>query len=366
MTLRRTPRSTPRPSPTITEVAVRAGVSTATVSRVFADADRVSSELRQRVRQASRLLGYQPSRIARNLRVGTTLAVGVVIPDIENPFFTGVVRGIENVLHAAGYTLLLANSDEVPAREERMLATLRAEGVAGIVFVPIATRRTGYKGLSSTLPIVAVDRLPAGLRVDLVTVDNVAASRGAVAHLLALGHRDVALIAGPRQHSTAAERQKGYEEALAQAGLSIRPDLVQHGDFREGGGDASMRALLELRHPPTAVFVANNLMTLGALRALHERRQRIPRDVALVGFDDMPWATSLNPPLTAVAQPAHEMGQTAAELLLARIAEPDRPIRHVVLDTTLVVRASCGASVRRPVASVRPRATWSTPASSSG
>lgn len=344
MPTRRASRSSTHVVPTIRQVAQRAGVSTATVSRVLAGPDKVRPDLRQRVQQAVRLLGYQPSRVARSLRAGTSLTVGVVIPDIQNPFFTGLVRGIENALLAAGYTLLLANSDEIPAREEQMLGTLRAEGVAGLVFVPITGRTTEYRPLAeAAMPIVAVDRLPANLHVDLVTVDNARGSRSAVEHLIGLGHRAIGLISGPPRHSTAQEREQGYRVALQEAHVPIRADLLRHGDFREAGGYGAMRALLELQHPPTAVFVANNLMTLGALRALHEAERRIPGDVALVGFDDMPWATSLNPPLTAVSQPALAMGETAAELLLARIAEPSRPVRHVVLDTNLVVRASCGA-----------------------
>lgn len=347
-------RVRPNVAPTITEVAARAGVSTATVSRVFAESARVSSELRQRVHQAARHLGYQPSRVARSLRLGSTLTVGVIIPDLQNPFFTAVVRGIDNSLQAAGYTLLLANSDEVPAREERMLATFRAEGVAGLIFVPIAAHRGEYRHLlHPPLPVVAIDRLPPGIRVDLVTVDNIDASRRAVAHLLALGHRRVGLVAGPERHSTAHDRHEGYAKALADAGLPVQPDLVAPGDFREAGGYAAMLALLDRPDPPRAVFVANNLMTEGALRAIVERRRRIPDDVALVCFDDLPWATVIDPPLTAVAQPAHEIGAAAAELLLARIAEPDRPVRHVVLETTLIVRASCGAVPRqRPLRSL--------------
>jgi DNA-binding LacI/PurR family transcriptional regulator len=172
----------------------------------------------------------------------------------------------------------------------------------------------------------------------------------AVEHLIAIGHRDIALLGGPSQHSTAAERERGYREALRQADLPLRNELIFCGDFREAGGYQGIKALLGIRQPPTAVFIANNLMTLGALRALHEMGRRIPNDVALVGFDDMPWATSLNPPLTAVAQPAQEIGESAAELLLDRIARPDRPIRHVILETRLIVRASCGAARRRPQA----------------
>ncbi len=339
---------------TIQRVADRAGVSIATVSRVGADPRAVSDKLRLRVEEAARALNYRPSRAARMLRGGTSQAVGVVIPDLENPFFMSVVRGIDLVLQAAGYTLLLANSDEDAARERNVLDTLRAEGVAGIIFVPINSARDAYRDvLAPPLHTVAVDRSPAHLRPDLVTVDNLAGTRLGVAHLLGLGHREVALLGGPSQHSTATERRQGYEQALRAAGRPIRPDLIYNGDFREAGGYEGMRTLLALPRRPTAVFVANNLMTLGAFRALHEAGVRIPEQVALVGFDDMPWATSLNPPLTALRQPSQEIGSSAADLLLDRIARPGRAIRHLILETSLVVRASCGASLPK----ARPKAS---------
>jgi len=340
---KRRPRTAGSGPPTIKQVAERAGVSTATVSRALADAKGVGDRERRRIRDLAKRLGYEPSRVARSLRVGASLTVGVVIPDIQNPFFTSVVRGIEDVLHGAGYTLLLANSNESPLREQQMLSTLRSENVAGIVFVPINAAKAGYRQLLSMhIPVVAVDRLPAGLRTDLVTVANAEGARTATAHLIGLRHRDIALLGGPPQHSTAYERQLGYEEALADAGIPIRPEFIVRGNFREASGYSAMKALLAGPHVPTAVFVANNLMTLGALRAIHESGLRIPTDLALVSFDDIPWATSLNPPLTAVAQPAYEIGGTAAGLLLRRIAEPERAVRHIVLETRLIVRASCG------------------------
>jgi DNA-binding LacI/PurR family transcriptional regulator len=336
----------PRRSPaTIRDVAKRAGVSMATVSRAFSNSDMVREELVQRVLEAARDLSYQPSRAARTLRAGTSQTVGVVIPDLQNPFFTAVVRGLDRVLRQAGYSLLLGNSDEDPAREEELLLTLRAEGVAGIIFVPINAGTSTYQTLlDSHRPIVAVDRLPMRLKVDLVTVANALGARTAVEHLLARGHRRVAFLGGPSKHSTAVERESGYVAALEAAGLRPQARLIYRGDFSEAGGYQGIQELWRGRHPPTAVFIANNLMTLGGLRALHERGLRIPGDVALVGFDDMPWAASLNPPLTAIAQPELEIGRSAGELLLARIADPDRSVRHVVLEPRLVVRASSGSS----------------------
>lgn len=294
--------------------------------------------------QAARALNYEPNRVARNLRARTTRTIGVVIPNIENPFFTSVVRGIENVLQASEYGLLLGNANEDPERERFYLAMLRAEGVAGIIFVPLAASPRAYQPLlDAGLSLVAVDRVPVGLNIDLVTVANTPGARAAVTHLLGLGRRRIGLITGPASYSTAQERRAGYEQAITGAGLAVQPELIYQGDYREAGGCQGMQALLALPEPPQAVFVANNMMTLGALQAIHERNLRIPSEMAIVSFDDMSWANALQPPLTAVAQPPYEVGATAAEMMLQRLREPVRPVRHVTLETRLIVRASCGA-----------------------
>jgi DNA-binding LacI/PurR family transcriptional regulator len=198
-------------------------------------------------------------------------------------------------------------------------------------------------------PVVAVDRVPRGLEVDLVDTDNREGARVAVEHLFADGHRLVGLINGPEGFAVTRERLTGYAEALAAAGVELRSEYVVHSDFRRSGGKNSMEQLLNLPQPPRAVLVANNLMTLGALEAIHERGVRVPQELALVCFDDMPWATSLNPPLTAVAQPAEELGRTAAELLLERLRDPQRIPRRIILPNRLVVRSSCGHHPERPI-----------------
>lgn len=329
---------------TIKDVAARANVSTATVSRVLSGLEGVKPDLQDRVHQAVRELGYYPNRVARNLRVRTTRLIGLVISDIQNPFFTSVVRGIEDVLQRADYTLLLGNTDEKLEREQLYLTTLRAEGVAGIILAPTGKRVDNYSMLLPTqLPVVTIDRAPSGLSADSVIVNNSAGSRAAVLHMIEHGHRRIGCISGPPNLSTAEERRNGYEQALCEHGIPLDDVLIQYADFRQSGGYAAMQALLALDERPSAVFVANNLMTLGALQALHERDLQIPSDVAIVGFDDMSWATSLQPPLTAVAQPTYQLGTTAAHLLLARLNEPQRPVQHVVLETELMIRASCGA-----------------------
>lgn len=330
-------------SPTIKQVAEQAGVSTATVSRVLSGGKGVTEDTIKRVRQVVKSLDYHPNRVARNLRARKTNTVGLILSDIQNPFFTSVVRGVEDVLQAAGYVLLLGNSDDDPHKEETYLATFRAEGLAGIIFVISDVAINSYRRiLAAGIPLVAIDRAPANLEVDLVTVSNVEGAQEATTHLIRREHKRIGMISGPSHLNTSRERQMGYEQALSKVGIPIKGELIKNGDFRETGGYTEMKKLLSLKNPPTAVFVANNLMTLGALQAIHEQGLVIPSQISLISFDDMPWAKSFQPPLTAIAQPTYELGSTAAELLLARMQDPQRPIRHVVLRTQLIVRASCG------------------------
>jgi LacI family transcriptional regulator len=314
----------------------------------------VSEGLREQVLRAARELDYRPNRVARNLRVRATRTVGVVIPDIVNPFFTAMVRGIEDALQSVDYTLLLGNSDGRAERERLYLDTLRAEGVAGILFVPSNDQPEAYASLGrSGVPVVAIDRSPVGLDVDLVTVTNEDGAHGAVAHLCAHGWRRVGLVGGPSHLNVARERERGYERALREAGMPVDPDLVRRADFKEQGGYDAMRSLLGLADRPTAVFVANNLMAMGALHAIGDAGLAIPKDVGIVCFDDVPWGAWLQPPLTVVAQPASELGATAARILIGRLHDPAGPARKVVLPTRLVVRASCGAGAARSDHSAR-------------
>ncbi len=338
-------------APTVREVARLAGVSAATVSRALNASSTVSPELAERVLNAARQLNFRPNRLARNLRMGAVRTVGLLVPDIENPFFTSAVHGVEEALQAAGYTLLLANFGEDPAREEALLRTLSAEGVAGIIFTASIRPSVEYtRLLSGRLPMVGMSRVLEGLPVDLVLTDNRGGALEATEHLIRLGHRRIALINGPATISTARERQAGFEEAFARAHLPVPKELIRHADFRQAGGFEAMQDLLRQSPRPTAVFVASNLMTLGALEALHRAEVRIPEEMAIVGFDDMAWATSLRPPLTVVAQPAREMGAAAAKLLIERLQNPDLPPRRITLPTRLIVRSSCGSGACAAVA----------------
>jgi len=329
----------------IKEVAERAGVSTATVSRVINESSNVSPRLRARVRAAIAELHYSPSRLARHLRSQSTRTIGLIISDIQNPFFTSLVRGVEDVAYQNGYSILLCNADEDPAKEHLYVEVLRAERVAGAIVA--CTSETCCQALREFyLTWVAVDRRVSNLAVDTVVVDNVAGARQAVLHLLDLGHRRIGLIGGPVTVTTGRERRDGYLAAFAERGVPVPTDLLRIGDFKEASGHRLVSELLAQPDPPTALFIANNLMTMGALQALQERAVHIPQDVSVVGFDDMPWLPLLAPPLTAVRQPTYQIGKEAAELLFRRLQEgPQKPTEMIVLQPELIIRGSTAAPV---------------------
>lgn len=331
---------------TLNDVAREAGVSTATVSRYFNDPDMVTPKTRAVVEQAVEALGYRPSRVARRLRVekGQAHLIGLVIPDMQNPFFVDIVRGVEDVAYSHGYAVILCNSDESAEREKLSLDLLRSESVDGLI-VPTVRRgnATAEELTRDGVPVVCVDRRPAKIIVDTVISDNEQGALEAVEHLLELGHRRIGYVGGIPHISTSTERLAGYRKALEAANVPFEPGLVREGDSRQESGRAMAGQLLDLSEPPSALFVGNNLMTLGALEAIHRRDLTIPDDVALVSYDDMPWSLAFDPPLTAVSQPGYEMGREAAELLLRRIEEPGESAQLVVLQPRLLIRGSCGA-----------------------
>lgn len=325
------------------EVAKRAKVSIATVSRVLNKSDKVVPETRAIVEQALLDLGYRPSRVARRLRMNSGHAhlVGLIIPDIQNPFYAEIARGVEDAAYASEYALILCNSDENLEKERFYLDVMRAESVDGVVLPPFDDTDVAFGEMVKTgIPVVCVDRSHGKVKTDLVEVDNYLGAFEAVRHLIEKGHKSIALIEGRSQVSTSRERRRGYLDALAAHGITVRKELTRAGDFKQESGRILTNELLDLRKPPTALFVCNNLMTVGALAALHQRGLRVPTDVAVVGFDDLPWAEALDPPLTVVRQPAYDVGRQAMELLLKRIMEPTRPPVTVRLRPELVIRRS--------------------------
>jgi LacI family transcriptional regulator len=328
-------------SPTSHDVAKKAGVSIATVSRVLNDSPLVTESARRKVLRAVKALNYQPNRAAQRLRAGRSHVIGLIISDIQNPFFTSIVRGIEDVAHQHGYSLVLCNSDEDPEKEKLYINVMRSEEVAGVILASASEAKPQVDDLITyNIPVVAIDRQVDDRQIDSVMATNIEGARAAVTHLLDLGHRCVGFIGLPLTHTPGKERYEGYQQALRADQLPMSQDFVRISDAKQQGGYESTRDLLTQQPCVTALFVANNLMTLGALEAIRERGLKIPDDISIVGFDDMPWANLLQPPLTAIAQPTYELGQRAAELLLGRLKERDKPVTHEKLETRLIVRGS--------------------------
>jgi LacI family transcriptional regulator, galactose operon repressor len=344
-------------SPTIADVARAARVSTATVSRVLNGSTEVNSDLADRVHKAVRDLSYRPSRIARSLRTQRTAVWAVIISDIRNPFFTEMVRGVEDIAYANGYSLVLCNAEEDAAKEASYIQLALAEHMAGVIVAPASSARTDLTPLLERgVSVVTVDRKLSGNRVvDRVLVDNRGGAEAAVSHLAESGCRRIACISGPPDVSTAAERLAGYKLGLRAHGIKGSAQLIGRGDFREEGGKAAMDTLLSLPTPPDAVFALNNLMTLGALTAIAERDLSVPGDIAVVGFDDPSWAALLRPPLTTVAQPTYDLGAETARMLLQRIGGYAGAARELVLSPSLCIRASSVPAQHRVLAHRPPR-----------
>lgn len=333
--------------PTLKDVAREADVSVSTVSRVLNKPEKVHPETRAQVQKAVDALGYQPSRVARRLRLkdGQASLIGLVIPDIQNPFFADVSRGVEDVAQANDYGLILSNSDEDPDKQRLAIDTLVTEDVDGVIVPPVSANDPEVRRLlESDIAVVCVDRRMEDARVDTILSDSRKGAYQAVTHLIELGHKRIAFIGGIPRISTSTDRRDGYEQALRDHDVPVEPALIKEGDSRRERGRYLTEELLALDRPPTALFTGNNLTTLGALSALNTRGVAVPKEMALVGYDDVPWAMALNPPPTVVDQPGYEMGSRAAELLLERLDAPDRSPTVVTLQPKLIVRASCGAT----------------------
>lgn len=326
----------------LVDVASRAGVSTATVSRVLADHPHVRAEVRLRVQTAIDELGYQPSRVARSLRGQTAAIIGVVISDIQNPFFTHLVRAVEDGAYARKQAIFLCNTDEDVEKEQLYLRLMMAEKVAGVVVCPASERgETLQPLLDAGVPVVTVDRRVYGVEVDSVLVDNARATATIIRHVIEDGHRRIAAILPSLTNTTGRQRHEGYLAAMRAARLPIEADLVRSGQPREVTGYRLTEEILDLAEPPTAIFTGNNMLTVGAIRCLQERGLRIPDDIALVGFDDLDWMSIVHPRLTVIAQPTYELGRTAIRMLHQRIEDRGLPVRHLVLPPQLLIRQSC-------------------------
>ncbi|MES2249885.1 LacI family DNA-binding transcriptional regulator [Variovorax sp. KBS0712] len=329
---------------TIKDVALQAGVSVTTVSHVVNDTRHVSAKVRERVELAIRELGYVPNAMARSLKSNTTSTLGMLIPNSSNPYFAEIVRIVEDRCFGAGYTLVLCNTDDEPRRQSVYLQVLAERRIDGLIVVSTGADEddslaTQLRGLR--IPTVLVDREIADPACDLVETAHMQGGLLAVRHLLSLGHKRIACIGGPLGVTSSEQRIEGWRMALAETGSAPNADaLLWRGGFTSQGGYEAMHAILRTEQKPSAVFVCNDLMAIGALRAAHESGVRVPDELSIVGFDDIELSAYTSPPLTTVAQPKERIGALAVDMLLERMGGKRRDARKVVLQPELRVRAS--------------------------
>jgi len=323
-----------------------AGVSRATAARVLGGYGYVSEEARQKVYEAARQLGYRPHSIAQSMVTGRTKTIGLVVGDIENPFFAKMARGVSDTIIHEGYNLIVCSTNENPIDERSAIDGLCRKKVDGLIIAPASRREHSHidELIEHKFPVVLVDRVLDVAGVDMIAVTNVEGAFDAVKHLLERGYREIAFLSDSFEISSNVERFEGYKRALAEKGLPIREDYIRTGSYTVEAGYREAVSLLSGTVRPEAVFAANNFMTIGVLRAAKDMHIAIPGQLALVGFDEMDWLELVSPTITAIAQPVYELGQVAAQRLLRRIAGDMTRPEVIRLSTRLIPRESSGVN----------------------
>ena len=340
---------------TIRDVARAASVSVATVSRVLNGKEPVRDDTRRRIRAVVERLHYSPHGAARSLITRRTNTLGVLLPDVYGEFFSEVIRGVDSCARQHGYHLLVSGSHSDGTEIEAVLRAARGRVDGWIVMSPELDTRVLKRNLTDGLPAVLLNGVANGDPFDSIRVDNYGGAFAMVSHLISLGHRRIAHLAGPVGNRDASERLRGYRDSMRSVSNRSSRELEMAGDFREEAGLAAGHRLLTWKNRPTAVFAANDAMAIGLLAAFQEGRLRVPQDLAVAGFDDIPIARFATPPLSTVRVPIAELGAQATRLLLGALAGPkDRVRSHETLPTTLVLRASCGAKLNPPT-TTRPK-----------
>jgi len=325
------------------QIAELAGVSLGTVSHVLNGTVNVREPLRKRVLDAIQATGYQPSQLARGLRKDKTNILAMIIPDILNPFFPGVVRGAEDVAFANGYRLVLCNTDNDHEKEVSHLRALQSYLPSGLIVIPsdfseLAAETDSFRKAGTA--VVCIDRLPRNWEGDSVTINNAEGSFNATSYLIDLGHRHLAAITGPLHLTNSQDRLKGFKRALRRAGLDAGPGYLQETTFDRTGGYSKAKILLRMVPRPTAIMACNDMIALGALMAIREEGLRCPEDISIVGFDGLDLTEMTTPQLTSVYQSPYQLGAAAAQLALDRVAEKTSPVRRILLKTELKIRES--------------------------
>jgi LacI family transcriptional regulator len=331
---------------TLHDLAKELNLSIATISRALSRPEDVAPPTRQRVLTAVHRHGYTPDGTRRSLRTQQTRTLGVIVSDIRNFFFAAVVKAIEDEARANGYTVLICNADEDSAKEEAALQLLLDRKVSGVINCSIGANLDLLRAFQrSGAVLVDLDRESGLQNVDTVVVDNRRGAELATQHLVELGHREIATIAGPQHLSNARGRLAGFEDELRSHGISVKKGYVQCGNFLQQSGYQCAQKLLSSRHPPTALFVANMEMAAGVIAFVREKGVAIPQQISIVSFDDSFWARYIDPPLTVIAQPIEKMGKCTMELLLARLRR-GKPAQTVVFSPELIVRGSTSPPTR--------------------
>ncbi len=333
------------------DVAKRAGVSTTTVSHVINQTRYVSEELSKRVHEAMEVLDYQPNLLASSLRSGESKIIGLIIPDISNQFFSEISRKIEDHGLEHGYSVIVCNTDDDIEKETKYIDILIAKQVDGIIFISAGDEATSLrKPISSSMPIVVADRDIENQKVNTVIVDNFHGGYEATSYLIQLGHKRIGFISGPSMITPSSERFEGYKQALEESDIPIDPSLIVTGDFRYQGGEQAMNTLLSIEPRPTAIFACNDMMALGAIRTSFIHGVRVPDEMSIIGFDNIPLSQTSFPALTTMAQPTEEMASQIMALLMELInylGDRRKPnieefkYQKVILKTKLIKRDSC-------------------------
>lgn len=326
---------------TIKDVAALAGISYTTVSHVLNKTRPVSEPVRLKVEAAIDQLGYVPSAVARSLKAKTTRTIGLLIPNGINPYFAELARGIEDHCERNGFCVILCNSDDNPQKQRNYLRVLLEKRVDGLIVSSVGGDVSNAGGLAEVrTPLVVVDREFEGVEADIVRIDHEEGAYLATRHLLELGHRDIACIGGPRDTLVADMRRAGFRRAMRQAGIDIQPGWTLHSEFSSPAGYQAAVSLLA-GQPPTAIFAGNDAIAIGVLRAAAERNVSVPNDLSVVGFDDIQMGRYVYPALTTVGQSITQLGETAAEMLLRRIAAVDAgALQKRLIKPSVVVRES--------------------------
>ncbi|SET17342.1 transcriptional regulator, LacI family [Natronincola peptidivorans] len=325
---------------TIEEVAKEAGVSVATVSRVLNKSNKVTLKTKIKVEETIKRLKYEPNMLGRNLRRSESRMILALLPSISNPFYTMIIKGIEDIARDNGYNVLLCQTDSEPERELVYINLLKQRLADGLISLDPKIDINVLKGISQDYPIVQSCEYSEELNLPYVTIDNFQAGYQAVKHLISIGKKKIAFINSDNKFIYARLREKGYIKALEEAGLEINKDYIINGENDFESGQKNMQQLLALKNRPDAVFLVSDVLAIGALKAIRDMSLSVPEDIAVVGFDNIDFSTMMNPALTTIAQPMYEIGCESCRLLLNRIHHRNADIEKIIMDFELIIRES--------------------------